>query len=267
MTDVAVKNNKQVTLGGMLDKYKSEIARALPRHVSPDRMLRIAMTSARKNPDLLECSPESFLGAVIQSAQLGLEPDTPLGHAALVPFYNSKTGKKEVNFMPMYRGLMDLVHRGSNHPILSPHAVYDCDRFTYEQGLNPKLEHVPMPREAHSKLTHVYCVAIFADGRKVFRVMARAEVEACRVRSKAKGFTPWTTDYEAMAIKTVIRQLVKYLPMSAEIQLAIGLDEMADAGISQQNEHVLHEGRPIHTKGERIAGKMSDFDSDPTSHV
>jgi len=248
--------SKQTTLSGMLEKYKGEVARALPRHVTPDRMLRIAMTSARKNPELLECSPESFLGAVIQSAQLGLEPDTPMGHAALIPFFNSKTGKKEVNFMPMYRGLMDLVHRGANHPILDPTAVYAGDHFIYVKGLVPVLTHEPMPRKGHEKLSHAYCVAVFADGRKVFRVMTRADIEACRARSKSKGFSPWQTDYEAMALKTVIRQLVKYLPMSAELQACVGLDEMAEAGISQRNDIILQEGRPIHTKRERVEGKM-----------
>lgn len=256
--DISAFNQKQVTLSGMLEQYKGEIARALPRQVQPERMLRIAMTSARKNPELLECSPESFLGAVIQSAQLGLEPDTPMGHAALVPRFNKKTGKKEVHFMPMYRGLMDLVHRGANHPIMDPVAVYDGDHFKYSKGLNPSLEHEPMPRKGHEKLSHAYCVAGFSDGRKVFRVMTRAEVEACRARAKSKEFSPWQTDYEAMALKTVIRQIVKYLPMSAELQMAIGLDEMDEAGVSQQNDAILKEGRPIHTKRERVQGKMAE---------
>lgn len=222
------------------------------------------MTSLRKNPELLECSQESLLGAVIQSAQLGLEPDTPMGHAALVPFFNSKTGQKEVNFMPMYRGLMDLVHRGANHPIFDPVAVYEGDHFIYEKGLNPILDHKPMPRKGAEKLIYVYCIAVFADGRKIFRVMSRLEVEACRSRSKSKGFSPWQTDYEAMALKTVIRQTVKYLPMSAELQIVVGLDEMAEADIPQQNENILKEGKPIHTKRERIKTKMGDSFEDFT---
>jgi len=248
---------KQTTLSGMLAKYKAEIARALPRHVTPDRMLRIAMTSARKNPQLLECSPESFLGAVIQSAQLGLEPDTPLGHAYLLPYKNNKSGRMEVNFQPGYRGYMDLIYRTANHPILMPVAVYEGDIFSYERGLHPKLEHKPMPHNTEPKLTHVYCVATFPDGRKEFDVMTRQEVEARRQRSKAKGFSPWQTDYEAMALKTVIRRFVKFLPMSAELQTAIGLDDCAESGQSQHNEAILKESEPIHTKRERVQGKMS----------
>lgn len=263
--EVATTNKSQVTLSGILEQYKGEVARALPRHVTPERMLRIAMTSARKNPELLTCSPESFLGAVIQSAQVGLEPDTPLGHAALVPFNNRATGKKEVNFMPMYRGYMDLVYRCADHPILDPVAVYEGDHFKWRKGTNPGIEHEPMPRKDGAKLTHAYVVSTFADGRKVFTVMTRAEIEACRARSKAQKFTPWQTDYEAMSLKTVIRRHCKYLPMSAEMQRAIGLDEAMEAGISQQNDVLLKEGQPIHTKAERIDAKMAQPADDPTS--
>lgn len=258
--EITPTNKNQVTLSGMLTQYKAEIQHALPRHVSPDRMLRMALTSARKNPDLLACSPESFLGAVIQSAQLGLEPDTPMGHAYLLPFYNSGTGKKEVNFMPGYRGYMELVYRAANHPILNPGAVYDGDKFEYQRGTSAFLNHSPMPRTDGDKLTHVYCVANFADGRKEFDVMTRVEVEACHARSKAKGFSPWKTDYEAMAKKTIIRRFVKYLPMSAELQTACGLDDAAESGLSQGNETILTTERPIHTKKERLETKMTSDD-------
>ena len=262
MTKEVATRSKASTLRELLKTYKSEIAAALPRHVSPDRLARIAMTSARKNPALLECSPESFLGAVIVSAQLGLEPDTPLGHAYLVPFFNKDTGQKEVNFMPGYRGLMDLVYRVAHHPIITAEVVYEVDRFAYEKGLYPKLEHAPMPREAQTKLTHAYAVASFADGRKEFVVMPKSDIEARRLRSKATGFSPWKTDYAAMAKKTVIRDLVKFMPMSAELQTAVGLDEIAEIGKSQNNDSILKTGLPK-TKQERIEGKMAQEPDEP----
>lgn len=255
--EVAPKQTKAMALRKLLTDCKVDIARALPAHVSPDRMLRIALTSARKNPELLDCNPESFLGAVIQSAQLGLEPDTPMGHAYLLPFRSNKSGQKEVNFMPGYRGLMELVYRAADAPILMPTAVYEGDVFEYEKGLHPRLVHVPKPHGLDTKLTHTYCVASFKDGRKEFLVMDRAEIEAIRNRSKAASFSPWKTDYEAMALKTVIRRMVKYLPMSAELQTAVGLDEKAELGFSQDNADLLKpEGAPIHTKRERVEGKM-----------
>lgn len=256
MTQELAPQSKAMNLRKMLSDYRSEIAHALPKHVSPDRMLRMAMTSARKNPGLLDCTPESFFGAAIQCAQLGLEPDTALGHCYLIPFQNRKSGKKEVQFMPGYRGLMDLVYRVAEHPILTPRAVYEGDTFSYEFGLNPKLVHTPLPRQDKAKLIFAYCVASFKDGRKEFCVMTKPEIEDIRLRSKATGFSPWQTDYEAMALKTVIRRMVKYLPMSAELHTAVHLDEMVDIGKSQDNDLFLKEGQPLQTKSERVEDRM-----------
>lgn len=254
------KPTKAMTLAHSLESYRHEIMRALPRHVSPDRMLRMALTSARKNPELLNCDQTSFLGAVVQAAQLGLEPDTVLGQCYLIPFNNNKTGKKEVNFMPGYRGYMDLIYRVPKHPILTPVVVHEGDEFDYERGLTPKLFHKPMPHDARPKLTHVYCVASFPDGRKEFDIMTRQEIEERRARSKALKFSPWNTDYDAMAMKSVIRRMSKFLPMSAEINMMVGFDDKIDANESQHNSHVILQDHPIHTKVERVEKRMSDPD-------
>lgn len=264
MTTALAKATKHGDLRSMLTKYREEIANALPKHVSPDRMLRMALTSARRNPELLECTPESFLGAVIQSAQLGLEPDTPLGHAYLLPFRNNKTGQKEVNFMPGYRGLMALVYRAPDHPVLMPAAVHEGDLFEYELGLHPKLIHTPKPSTTLPKFAFAYCVASFKDGRKEFKVMSRAEIEAIRARSKAGQRGPWVTDYDAMAMKSVIRNMVKYLPMSVELQTAIGLDESAELGETQNLDNLIKpHSAPILTKQERLDDKMASPATDP----
>lgn len=241
----------------MLETYKAEISRALPRHVSPDRMLRMVMTSCRKNPEILNCTPESVLGAAIQSAQLGLEPDTPMGHAYLIPFFNKATGKLECSLMPGYRGYMDLIYRVKEHPILNPVAVFQGDIFEYQRGTDPFIKHSPQPHGREAKLIFAYVTASFADGRKEFDVMTRDEIEAVRARSKATGFSPWKSDYAAMACKSVIRRFAKYLPMSAELQTAIGLDDLAEVGEPQHNESLLKTSIPIETKGERVESKMS----------
>lgn len=265
--EVATTQTKANNLKQLLSKSKVEIMAALPKHVTPDRMLRVAMTCARTNPELLECTPESFLGAVIQSSQLGLEPGHSLGHAYLIPFKNNRTGTKEVQFLPGYRGLMDLVYRAQGHPTLMPHAVYEGDKFSFCYGTKPAIDHTPAYRQDKAKLTHAYCVATFPDGRREFVVMTRPEIEDIRLRSKSasSNYSPWKTDYEAMALKTVIRRIIKYLPMSIEVQKAIVLDELADIGESQRNEEFLKpENTPILTKSERVAEKLNkepgDFD-------
>lgn len=242
MTVNALKNAiqpaaKPTTIHGMLEAYKGEIARALPKHLTADRMARVAMTECRKTPALLKCKPESLFGAIIQSAQLGLEPGGAMGHAYLIPF------GQEVQFIVGYRGMIDLARRSGQIISLEAHAVYEGDRFECVFGLDSSLKHEPDWHNANrtnpDKLRFVYAVAKLKDGGTQFEVMSRAEVDGIRARSKAGRSGPWVTDYAAMALKTVIRRLFKYLPVSIELQKAVTLDEAVDANISQGNEYII----------------------------
>jgi recombination protein RecT len=236
-TAIATKAEKPTTIHGFLESYKGEIARALPKHLNADRMARVALTECRKTPALLKCKPESLFGAIIQAAQLGLEPGGAMGHAYLIPF------GQEVQFIVGYRGMIDLARRSGQIVSLEAHAVYEGDTFECVFGLDSTLKHVPDWQNANranpDKLRFVYAVAKLKDGGTQFEVMARAEVDAIRARSKAGRSGPWVTDYAAMALKTVIRRLFKYLPVSIEIQKAVALDETVDANLSQGNEYVI----------------------------
>lgn len=228
---------RPTTIQGMLTVYKDQIAAALPRHMDPDRMARVALTACRTTPALLKCNPASLFGAIIQCSQLGLEPGGALGHAYLVPF------KNDVQFIIGYRGMIDLARRSGQIVTLQANAVYEGDEFTVRYGLDPTLTHTPNfdnPERAQAKhLRYVYAVAKLKDGGTQFAVMSRAEVEAIRLRSKAGSSGPWVTDYEAMALKTVTRRLFKWLPVSIEMQRAVGLDEIAETDQSQNNALVL----------------------------
>lgn len=234
---------KPKTIHQFLDAYKGEIQRALPKHMTADRMARIALTEFRKTPALMKCEPASLFGAVIQCAQLGLEPGGALGHAYLIPFENNKKGITEVQFIIGYRGMIDLARRSGQIVSLEAHAVYEGDKFECEFGLHSTLKHVPdwqnPNRSKDEMLTFVYAVAKLKDGGTQFEVMSRAEVDAIRARSRAGNFGPWKSDYNAMALKTVIRRLFKYLPVSVEMQRAAVQDEFTDAGISQDNGSVI----------------------------
>ena len=96
-TNTAVKKNEEVRSGKMqlqilLDKYKDQIAKALPSVLTPERFARMCMTALSSNPQLCLCTPTSFLGAILNAAQLGVEPNTPLGEAYLIPYKNNKKG-------------------------------------------------------------------------------------------------------------------------------------------------------------------------------
>jgi recombination protein RecT len=205
------------TLSQLIERMKPEMARALPKHMDPDRMARIALTVLRQTPKLGECTPESFLGALMTCAQTGLEPG-PLGEAYLVPYGNT------VTFIPGYKGLISLAWRSGRVKSITAETVHEHDAFTFRKGLDPVLEHDWSLTEERGKPIAWYAAATLKDGGSAFVVMSRTDVEAIRKRSRAKDSGPWVTDYDAMAKKTCIRQLAKFLPLSIEFAQAVNAD-------------------------------------------
>lgn len=252
VTGTAVAANepaKPKTIASLLTdpQIKQQMALAMPKHMTADRLARIALTEVRKVPKLATCDQVSFLGAIMQCAALGLEPGGALGHAYLLPFdKNKKVGnqwvkdKTEVQLIIGYRGMIDLARRSGQIQSIEARVVYAKDEFELELGLDSKLVHKPAWSELdRGPAVFVYAVAKLKDGGVQFEVMSRAEIEKVRARSKAKDSGPWVTDWDEMGKKTVIRRLFKYLPVSIEMQRAVGLDEQAESGISQNNALVI----------------------------
>lgn len=215
------------------DQFKKQLALAVPKHLSADRMARIAATEVRKTPALLNTTPASFLGAVMQSAQLGLEPGSALGQAYLVPYGN------QCQLILGYRGMIDLARRSGQVLSLSAFAVHEGDDFNYQLGLHPDIHHVPSCEADRVKkpITFVYAVATLRGGGYQFEVMSRAEVEA--VKAKAKSKNVWNSYFEQMALKTVIRRLFKYLPVSIEALQVANVDAKREAGEEIKPEDVI----------------------------
>ncbi|UQD53329.1 recombination protein RecT [Bacillus methanolicus] len=225
------------TIAAYLKKMGPEIEKALPSHMNPDRMARIALTTIRTNPKLLEASVPSLLGAVMQAAQLGLEPGL-IGHCYLVPFRNGKTGQTDVQFIIGYKGMIDLARRSGQIENIYAHSVYSKDEFDYELGLEPKLKHKPFMEGDRGEFIGAYAVAHFKDGGYQFEFMPKDEIEKRRKRSKAANNGPWVTDYEEMAKKTVIRHMWKYLPISVEIQQQALQDEVVRKDVTAEPEYI-----------------------------
>ncbi len=215
MTTVATTNGKP-TLAQLITQMKPEIARALPNQMNPDRMARIATTVIRQTPALARCTPESFLGALLTASQLGLEPG-PIGEAYLVPYGQVCT------FVPGYRGLIKLARNSGQLRDIWAEVVFANDTFRYSLGLHRDLVHEPATGD-RGKPVAVYAAAQLVDGGTPFVVMTVDEVEAIRGRSRAGKNGPWVTDWNAMAKKTVVKQLMKWLPLSAEVAAATALD-------------------------------------------
>ncbi|MFF4738802.1 recombinase RecT [Streptomyces sp. NPDC001262] len=212
-----------------VEAMRPQIERALPAHLGgADRIARIALTELRRVEHLAECTQDSFAGALMTCSALGLEPGGVSGEAYLLPFWNKKIRGYEVQLVIGYQGMIKLFWQ---HPLaagLDTHTVYEGDEFEYEYGLEPRLTHRPARGSAKGQPTHYYAVARLANGGSAFVVLDVEDVEdveAIRKRSKSRDFGPWSTDYDAMARKTCIRQLFKLLPKSAELARAVAHDE------------------------------------------
>ena len=183
----------------LLQKQKSQIRLALPKHLDAERITRIILTEIRKNPKLLECTKESLLGSIMVSAQLGLEIGNHLQHAFLVPF-DVKKGEhyvKECQFMIGYRGMIDLATRSGRVISLSSHAIYENDEFDFEYGLNERLRHIPT-RFERGEFIGVYASAHLKDGAHQIEVMWKREIDKIKDSSKSakSSCLPWQRHYE-----------------------------------------------------------------------
>lgn len=236
-------DDKPPTLRALIERMKPELARALPKHMDPDRVARIAVTLVGGNADLAKCTPQSFLGALMTASQLGLEPG-PLGEAYLVPYGN------KVTFIPGYKGLIKLAWQSNMLKSIDAHVVFEHDEFDYAYGLEPFLKHKPV-RGKRGDRTDVYACATFLNGGSAFVVMSIDDVEAIRARSKAGKRGPWVTDWDAMAQKTAVKQLSKFLPMSTELRAfaqAVALDGTARDNIEGTVDDVI----PDYVEGEVV---------------
>lgn len=212
----------------VLTEKKGAIASRLPAHLSPDRMVKIALSAAAKNPKILDCSRESVLSSIMLAAELGLEPGGGLGEGYLVPYGTT------CQFIPGYRGFISLARRSGQIVSVESHIVYEGDLFEFELGTEQRIRHVPnldRDPEKPAVMRAVYAVARIVGGGVQSELMTKAEVDAIRRRSKASGSGPWVTDYTEMARKTAIRRLFKYLPVSVELCKAMELQVSAESGV------------------------------------
>lgn len=222
--------NPANTIAAYLKKMGPQIEKALPKHMDADRMARIALTTIRQTPKLLQCEIPSLLGAVMQAAQLGLEPGL-IGHCYIIPY------GREATFIIGYKGMIDLARRSGHIESIYAQVVYENDEFEYEFGLDPKLVHKPS-LGVRGAFKAAYGVAKYKDGGFHIEVMGKEDIDKIRKRSKAANNGPWVSDYEEMAKKTVIRRMWKYLPISIEIQEQAARDETVKKDIEDEPKSV-----------------------------
>lgn len=223
---------RQQNLKSLLERAQPTLARTLPAHLNAERMVRIALLAAVKNPALYECDPLTVISALQTAAALGLEPDGTLGSAYLVPFRNNRKGTMECQLIPGYRGYIDLARRAGSIEGLEARLVYDDDLFDVDYGSEPKITHKPNLTSQYrgtANIVAVYAVARLTRYAVQFEVMTRAEVDVIRAGSKQKDGV-WKDHFGEMARKTVVRRICKYLPLSPELARLIEHDNRMDSG-------------------------------------
>lgn len=213
---IAKKNENQATLIKLVDRMGPGIEKALPAMIGKDRFIRAAHSALNSSTELANCTQNSFLGALMNSAQLGLEPNTPLGQAYLIPY----AGKCQ--FQIGYKGMLELARRAG--VTVQVHEIKQNDKFEYQYGLNPDLKHTPILGDRGPTIGY-YCIWKSKDGAFGIEVASRSDIEKfAKLKSKAYNDGPWKTDFDAMAKKTVIKQALKYAPLSVELETALSAD-------------------------------------------
>ena len=221
------KQDEGNSIGRLLqsDSMQAQLKLALPRTCTPERLARLVLTQIRTTPKLLDCTRESLLGAIMQVAQLGLEPGVQ-GQAWLIPY------GKECTLVVGYRGLAQLAWRSGLVKSINARAVYAKDEYDYDFGTD-EIHHRAHSDPTSDALTHAYTIIHTTNGGRLWDCMSRVELDAIRKRARAGNNGPWVTDFSEMCKKTVLRRLFKTAPMSADLQTAMTLEDAADAGHSQ----------------------------------
>lgn len=209
---------------------RSRFRQIVPEHLTPERLIRICMLSL-SNEKLAKCDPITLLGAFMVLGSLGLEPNTTLGHAYLLPFWNSKEKKNDIQLIIGYKGYIDLARRSGQLVSIHADVVRASDKFSYEYGTNEHLSHCPAFTDDQSTPLCAYAYAKVTGGQ-AFEVMPWPKVMAVRNSSAGyrSGYSPWMTHEDEMAKKTAIRRLAKVLPLSPAFMKAAAIDSKSETG-------------------------------------
>ncbi len=208
------------TILDLIERQKPALEAVVGKTIGTERFVRTVLTELRRTPKLYDCEPASVLGAMMLAAQLDLEPG-PLGHVYLVPF------KSECTFVLGYKGMIALAYRSGQVKRVSAGTVREGDAFDFRLGTRAFLDHTPSGPPGERDVTHYYALAELTTGGKPFNVLYPEDVEKTRKRSPngSSPYSPWTTDYDAMARKTAVRRLAPMIPQAPALAQALEADE------------------------------------------
>ncbi len=255
----AAKAEKK-TMQAYIKAMEPAIKKALPSVITPERFTRMVLSALSSTPKLAECSPQSFLAAMMTAAQLGVEPNTALGQAYLLPYRNH--GNMECQFQLGYKGLIDLAYRSGEVSVIQAHTVYENDVFEYELGMDPKLRHVPAKADRGEAVAY-YAMFKTKDGGYGFEVMSVDDVQRHAQRyskSYGSGSSPWRSNFDEMAKKTVLKRALKYAPLKSDFVRGVAQDETIKAELSDEMYAVPDE-TVFEAEGEEISSTAVDTET------
>lgn len=255
----AAKSEKK-TMQAYIKAMAPAIQKALPSVITPERFTRMVLSALSATPKLAECSPQSFLAAMMTAAQLGVEPNTALGQAYLLPYRNH--GQMECQFQLGYKGLIDLAYRSGEVSVIQAHTVYENDVFEYELGMDPKLRHVPAKADRGEAVAY-YAMFKTKDGGYGFEVMSVDDVQRHAQRyskSYGSGSSPWRSNFDEMAKKTVLKRALKYAPLKSDFVRGVAQDETIKAELSDEMYAVPDE-TVFEAEGEEIDSTAVDAET------
>ena len=255
----AAKAEKK-TMQAYIKAMEPAIKKALPSVITPERFTRMVLSALSSTPKLAECSPQSFLAAMMTAAQLGVEPNTALGQAYLLPYRNH--GQMECQFQLGYKGLIDLAYRSGEVSVIQAHTVYENDVFEYEVGMDPKLRHVPAKADRGEAVAY-YAMFKTKDGGYGFEVMSVDDVQRHAQRyskSYGSGSSPWRSNFDEMAKKTVLKRALKYAPLKSDFVRGVAQDETIKAELSDEMYAVPDE-TVFEAEGEEISSTAVDTET------
>ena len=255
----AAKAEKK-TMQAYIKAMEPAIKKALPSVITPERFTRMVLSALSSTPKLAECSPQSFLAAMMTAAQLGVEPNTALGQAYLLPYRNH--GQMECQFQLGYKGLIDLAYRSGEVSVIQAHTVYENDVFEYELGMDPKLRHVPAKADRGEAVAY-YAMFKTKDGGYGFEVMSVDDVQRHAQRyskSYGSGSSPWRSNFDEMAKKTVLKRALKYAPLKSDFVRGVAQDETIKAELSDEMYAVPDE-TVFEAEGEEVSSAAVDTET------
>ncbi len=223
------------------ERFQDQLRGIAGKFLTPEKVTKLAILAMSRQPLLAKCTQPSLLMALMKAAELGLDFAGSTGQGWLIPFKNGRTGQYEVEFWPGVRGYIELAYRSGHVSYIDSQVVRQKDEFRYGLGTSPFVDHTPQIAGDAGPVVCVYAVVLLrnSDIPKV-ELMTFAEIEAIRQRSRAKDNGPWVSDWNEMAKKTVLKRILKDVPLGPRLEDALALDDSDNAGQDEQQPQHQH---------------------------